>query len=59
MLRTSTVNILHNRGVAFVTYASDLNAGFAKEAMANQSLDGDEILNVRYVPVSAFPIRID
>lgn len=43
------MNILHNRGVAFVTYVSDLNAGFAKEAMANQSMDGDEILNVRYV----------
>jgi hypothetical protein len=41
------VNILHNRGVAFVTYANELQAQFAREAMANQSMDGDEILNVR------------
>ncbi|OCF61099.1 pre-mRNA-splicing factor CWC2 [Kwoniella mangroviensis CBS 10435] len=41
-------NILYNRGVAFVMYDSELNAQFAKEAMANQSMDGDEILNVRW-----------
>ncbi|WWC91540.1 pre-mRNA-splicing factor CWC2 [Kwoniella dendrophila CBS 6074] len=41
-------NILYNRGVAFVMYESELNAQFAREAMANQSMDGDEILNVRW-----------
>jgi RNA recognition motif-containing protein len=46
------VNILYNRGVAFITYANELQAQFAREAMANQSMDGDEILNVRYVPLS-------
>ncbi|WWC64394.1 pre-mRNA-splicing factor CWC2 [Kwoniella dejecticola CBS 10117] len=41
-------NILYGRGVAFVMYTSELNAQFAREAMANQSMDGDEILNVRW-----------
>jgi hypothetical protein len=40
-------NILYNRGIAFVTYESEHNASFAKEAMANQSMDMEEILNVR------------
>jgi hypothetical protein len=34
--------------VAFVTYVSEHNAQFAKESMACQSLDNDEILNVRW-----------
>lgn len=51
------LNILHNRGVAFVTYVSDLNAGFAKEAMANQSMDGDEILNVRWATEDPNPVQ--
>jgi hypothetical protein len=34
--------------VAFVTYVSEHHAQFAKEAMACQSLDNDEILNVRW-----------
>ena len=41
------VRILTNRGVAFVTYVNELNAQFAKEAMMHQSLDNDEVLNVR------------
>jgi hypothetical protein len=41
------VNILYNRGVAFLTFANEMQAQFAREAMANQSMDGDEILNVR------------
>jgi len=41
-------NILYNRGIGFVTYESEHNASFAKEAMANQSLDMDEVLNVRW-----------
>jgi hypothetical protein len=34
--------------VAFVTYVNEYNAQFAKESMACQSLDNDEILNVRW-----------
>ena len=33
-------------------YETEANASFAKEAMANQSLDMDEILNVRCVTFS-------
>ncbi|KAF8525865.1 hypothetical protein BU17DRAFT_74283 [Hysterangium stoloniferum] len=42
------VRVLQHRSVAFVTYESELSAQFAKEAMACQSLDNDEILNVRW-----------
>ncbi|KAG9289191.1 hypothetical protein G9A89_022500 [Geosiphon pyriformis] len=42
------VKILKDKGVAFVTYKSSLNAEFAKEAMSNQSLDHNEVLNVRW-----------
>ncbi|EIN09949.1 hypothetical protein PUNSTDRAFT_66970 [Punctularia strigosozonata HHB-11173 SS5] len=42
------IRVLQYRSVAFVTYASEFNAQFAKEAMACQSLDNDEILNVRW-----------
>ena len=42
------VRVLQYRSVAFVTYANEYNAQFAKEAMACQSLDNDEILNVRW-----------
>ncbi|CAH1765423.1 11379_t:CDS:2, partial [Entrophospora sp. SA101] len=42
------IKILKDKGVAFVTYKSPLNAEFAKEAMTNQSLDHNEILNVRW-----------
>ncbi|CAD6571212.1 MAG: Pre-mRNA-splicing factor [Tremellales sp. Tagirdzhanova-0007] len=41
-------NILYNRGIAFVTYESEHSASFSKEAMANQSMDMEEILNVRW-----------
>jgi hypothetical protein len=40
--------VLQYRSVAFVTYVSEHHAQFAKEAMACQSLDNDEILNVRW-----------
>ena len=43
-----TVRVLQYRSVAFVTYVNEYNAQFAKEAMACQSLDNDEILNVRW-----------
>lgn len=42
------VRVLQHRSVAFVTYMSEYSAQFAKEAMACQSLDNDEILNVRW-----------
>jgi len=43
-----TVRVLQYRSVAFVTYINEYNAQFAKESMACQSLDNDEILNVRW-----------
>ncbi|KAI0080976.1 hypothetical protein K474DRAFT_1636573 [Panus rudis PR-1116 ss-1] len=42
------IRVLQYRSVAFVTYVHEGNAQFAKEAMACQSLDNDEILNVRW-----------
>ena len=42
------VRVLQYRSVAFVTYVHEGNAQFAKESMACQSLDNDEILNVRW-----------
>ncbi|MBW0490318.1 hypothetical protein O181_030033 [Austropuccinia psidii MF-1] len=42
------IRVLHGRGVAFVTYVSELNAQFAKEAMMCQSMIDDEVLNVRW-----------
>lgn len=50
------VNILHNRGVAFVTYYTEHQAQFAKEAMSNQSLDGDETINVRWATDDPNPV---
>ena len=48
LFRFCAVRVLQYRSVAFVTYANEYNAQFAKEAMACQSLDNDEILNVRW-----------
>jgi RNA recognition motif-containing protein len=42
------VRILKNRGVAFVTYKTRANAEFAREAMMNQNLENNEIINVRW-----------
>ena len=39
-----------------MTYVSELNAQFAKEAMACQSLDNDEILNVRWATADPNPM---
>ena len=47
--------VLTARGVAFVTYMNEANSQFAKEAMAHQSLDHDEILNVRWATVDPNP----
>jgi hypothetical protein len=46
--RCTVVRVLQYRSVAFVTYVHEGHAQFAKEAMACQSLDNDEILNVRW-----------
>ncbi|CAG8259691.1 unnamed protein product [Penicillium nalgiovense] len=48
--------VLTGRGVAFVTYSSESNAQFALVAMANQSLDHEEILNVRWATVDPNPM---
>ncbi|KAG8801754.1 Pre-mRNA-splicing factor [Serendipita sp. 398] len=42
------LRVLQYRGVAFVTYIHEVHAQFAREAMACQSMDNDEILNVRW-----------
>ncbi|KAF1346619.1 pre-mRNA splicing factor CWC2 [Delphinella strobiligena] len=49
------IRVLPSRGVAFVTYVHLANAEFAKEAMAHQSLDSDETLNVRWATVDPNP----
>ena len=50
------VRVLTGRGVAFVTYVNESNSSFAKEAMAHQSLDHEEILNVRWATVDPNPL---
>ncbi|KAL0574150.1 Pre-mRNA-splicing factor [Marasmius crinis-equi] len=50
------VKVLQYRSVAFVTYKSELHAQFAKEAMACQSLENDEILNVRWATEDPNPV---
>ncbi|KAI8915236.1 hypothetical protein DFJ77DRAFT_461785 [Powellomyces hirtus] len=42
------INILFSKNVAFVRYVKRYNAEFAREAMYGQSLDSNEILNVRW-----------
>ena len=49
------IRVLPSRGVAFVTYAHLANSEFAKEAMAHQSLDHNETLNVRWATVDPNP----
>ncbi|KAF7297553.1 Pre-mRNA-splicing factor CWC2 [Mycena kentingensis (nom. inval.)] len=51
------VKVLQYRSVAFVTYVSEVHAQFAKEAMACQSLEGDEILNVRWATEDPNPTQ--
>ncbi|KAG0747827.1 hypothetical protein G6F57_001374 [Rhizopus arrhizus] len=55
------VRILKGRGVAFVTYRSRANAEFAREAMMNQSLENNEIVNVRWATAdpNAIANRLD
>lgn len=42
------IGVLSSKGVAFVRYKHRANTEFAKEAMQNQSLDDNEILNIRW-----------
>ncbi|KAM5444675.1 Pre-mRNA-splicing factor [Microsporum ferrugineum] len=49
------IRVLNQRGVAFVTYTNEANSQFAKEAMSHQSLDNNEILNVRWATVDPNP----
>ncbi|KAI8884476.1 hypothetical protein K501DRAFT_217548 [Backusella circina FSU 941] len=55
------VRILRNKGVAFVTYNTRGNAEFAREAMMNQALDNNEIINVRWATAdpNAIANRLD
>lgn len=48
--------MLNTRGVGFITYTNEANAQFAREAMAHQSLDNDEILNVRWATADPNPM---
>ncbi|PWW72735.1 hypothetical protein C7212DRAFT_224971 [Tuber magnatum] len=50
------IRVLNSRGVGFVTYSNEANAQFAKEAMAHQSLDHNEILNVRWATTDPNPM---
>ncbi|KAN0087094.1 hypothetical protein V8E54_000782 [Elaphomyces granulatus] len=50
------IRVLTSRGVAFVTYTNEANSQFAKESMAHQSLDHNEILNVRWATVDPNPL---
>jgi len=51
------VRVLQYRSVAFVTYVSEFHAQFAKESMACQSMDNDEILNVRWATEDPNPVQ--
>ena len=42
------INILPHKGFAFIKYAHRCMAEFAKEAMTNQALDGNEILTIKW-----------
>lgn len=50
------IRVLNSRGVAFITYANEANAQFAKEAMAHQSLENNEVLNVRWATQDPNPV---
>lgn len=50
------VRVLNTRGVAFITYTNEANAQFAREAMAHQSLDHEEVLNVRWATADPNPM---
>lgn len=43
-----TIRVLHSKGCAFVTFKLEVQAQFAKEAMQSQSLNHNEVLNIRW-----------
>jgi hypothetical protein len=53
------VTIMQAKGVAFVRYKNLSNAEFAKEAMYAQSLEGGEIINVRWATDDPNPASIE
>ncbi|KCV71888.1 hypothetical protein H696_01297 [Fonticula alba] len=46
--KLSSINVLRDKDVAFVRYEKGASAEFAKEAMHHQSLDDNEVLNIRW-----------
>lgn len=42
------IKVLHGKGSAFVSFRLEAEAQFAKEAMDAQSLDGEEVISVRW-----------
>lgn len=42
------IRVLYNKGCAFISFRLEREAQFAKEAMQSQSLDGNEVLNIRW-----------
>ncbi|KAE9283746.1 hypothetical protein PF008_g27328 [Phytophthora fragariae] len=42
------INVIHRKSISFVRYRHRTSAEFAKEAMANQTLQSDEVLNLRW-----------
>ncbi|KAI9921882.1 hypothetical protein PsorP6_001759 [Peronosclerospora sorghi] len=42
------INVIARKAIAFVRFRHRASAEFAKEAMANQSLQGDDVLHVRW-----------
>jgi hypothetical protein len=50
------VRVIITKSIAFVRYQMRASAEFAKEAMNNQSLDNNEVLNVRWATEDCNPI---
>lgn len=50
------INVIKRLKVAFVRYRLRSNAEFAKEAMANQALDNNEVLNIRWAMDDPNPV---
>ncbi|RLN91819.1 hypothetical protein BBJ28_00005514 [Nothophytophthora sp. Chile5] len=42
------INVIHRKAICFVRYRHRTSAEFAKEAMGNQTLESDEVLNIRW-----------
>ncbi|TMW63767.1 hypothetical protein Poli38472_002708 [Pythium oligandrum] len=42
------INVIHRLSICFVRFRHRVSAEFAKEAMGNQALDNEEVLNIRW-----------